>query len=168
VEHSIMKRAWPYAVALAIVVTGCYLALTPLLRSISPGATRSSSSLTQIATTATVGQAKLVTFPSQQTDKVPSQFASDLPKVAKKAKKKADTTAPTGITAPPPTATTGFASGSSSTQAPTRPVVKTKPVKRGSGSVNGTVDPGNGGGLANRGGNATTKSAGTHSDPAGN
>jgi hypothetical protein len=31
-----MKRAWPYALALAVVVTGCYLALAPLLRSLSP------------------------------------------------------------------------------------------------------------------------------------
>ena len=47
VEHSIMKRAWPYALALAVVVTGCYLALTPLLRSLSPAPTTSSSPLSQ-------------------------------------------------------------------------------------------------------------------------
>ena len=36
-----MKRAWPYALALAVVVTGCYLALAPLLRSLSPAPARS-------------------------------------------------------------------------------------------------------------------------------
>jgi hypothetical protein len=168
VEHSIMKRAWPYAVALAIVVTGCYLALTPLLRSLSPGASPSSSSLTHVQTSATVGQSKIVTFPSQQTDKVPSQFASDLPNTVKKAKKKADTP-PTDTTPQAPTDTTGFAGGSSSTQTPPKTAVKakTKPVKKGSGSVTGSVDPGNGGGLASPGGNGT-QSGGTHSDPAGN
>ena len=102
-----MKRAWPYAVALAIVVTGCYLALTPLLRSLSPGATPSSSSLTQIATTATVGQAKGITnFVSSKSGQAPSRFANDLPATVKKAKKKAATTAPTGSTTPSQTDTT--------------------------------------------------------------
>jgi hypothetical protein len=168
VEHSIMKRAWPYAVALAIVVTGCYLALTPLLRSLSPSATRSSSSLTHVQTSATVGQSKLVTFPSPQTDKVASKFANELPSTVKKAKKKA-ATAPINTTPQAPTDTTGFASGSSSTQAPPKTVVKTKtkPVRKG-GSVNGSVDPGNGGGLANPGGANDTQTGGTRSDPAGN
>ena len=44
---------------------------------------------------------------------------------------------------------------------------KTKPVKKGSGSVNGSVDTVNGGGRASPGGNAPV-SGGTHSDPAGN
>ena len=88
----------------------------------------------------------------------------------KKAKKKA-ATPPTGNTTPSQTdtTTTGFAGGSSSTQTPPKTAVKAKakPVKRGSGSVNGTVDPGNGGGLAGSGSNGT-QTGGTHSDPAGN
>ena len=149
-----MKRAWPYAVALAIVVTGCYLALTPLLRSLSPGATPSSSSLHASPTSATVSQAKVINFAVEAAGKAPSQFASDLPATVKKAKKKA-ATPPTGNTTPSQTdtTTTGFACGSSSTQTPPKTAVKAKakPVKRGSGSVNGTVDPGNGGGLAGSG-----------------
>jgi hypothetical protein len=166
VEHSIMKRAWPYAVALAIVVTGCYLALTPLLRSLSPGATTSSSSLQHQATSATVSQSKVINFGKSNAGK--TTFASALPQTVKKTKKKADT-APTNTTPQSPTGTTGFASGSSSTQAPPKTAVKakSKPVKKGSGSVNGSVDPVNGGGLASPGGNAPVN-GGTHSDPAGN
>jgi hypothetical protein len=161
-----MKRAWPYAVALAIVVTGCYLALTPLLRSLSPGATTSSSSLQQQATSATVGQSKVITFHGSNAGK--TTFASSLPQTVKKSKNKA-ATAPTNTTPQSPTDTTGFATGSSSTQAPPKTAVKakSKPVKKGGGSVNGSVDPGNGGGLASPGGNGT-QSGGTHSDPAGN
>jgi len=160
-----MKRAWPYAVALAIVVTGCYLALTPLLRSLSPSATTSSSSLQQQATSATVGQSKVIIFHGSNGGK--TTFASALPQTVKKAKNKA--TAPTDTTPQSPTATTGFASGASSTQAPPKTAVKakTKPVKKGGGSVNGSVDTGNGGGLASPGSNAPVN-GGTHSDPAGN
>ena len=56
-EQSNMKRAWPYALALAVVVTGCYLALAPLLRSLSPGPTKSTASqLTHVPTSVTVPQ----------------------------------------------------------------------------------------------------------------
>ena len=51
-----MKRAWPYALALAVVVTGCYLLLAPLLRSLSPTPTTSASQLSQVSNSVTVEQ----------------------------------------------------------------------------------------------------------------
>jgi hypothetical protein len=168
VEHSIMKRAWPYAVALAVVVTGCYLALTPLLRSLSPGATTSASSISNIQTTATVGQSKIYTIVSSESGKVGSTFVNDL-----RTKKKAKTTKTTADKTAPPTDTTGFAGGSSSTQAPTKTTTKakaTKTAKKGSGSVGGSVDQSSTGlgGLAGNGNGNGTVPGGTKSDPAGN
>jgi hypothetical protein len=170
VEHSIMKRAWPYAVALAVVVTGCYLALTPLLRSLSPGATTSTSSISKIQTTITVGQAKGTTI-ILSPNAGQQRFVSNIPETTKKTTKK--TVKKTVKSSPPSTTdTTGFATGSpsSSSQTTKTPTVKakTKTVKRGTGSVNGAVDPANGGGLASSGGGDSTGTGGTHSDPAGN
>ncbi len=86
VEHSIMKRAWPYALALAVVVTGCYLALTPLLRSLSPAPTTSSSPLSQNTSVVTVGKAKF-NYTSQANGS--QGFVSALQGKKKAAKKKA-------------------------------------------------------------------------------
>ena len=165
-----MKRAWPYAVALAVVVTGCYLALTPLLRSLSPGATTSSSSLQQQSDDRDRRSSRRHHLRLGSEWRQHDRSSSALPKTAKKAKKKA-ATAPTATHARPASRTTGVRrrlvehAGAS----PRRPVktAKTKPVKKGGGSVNGTVDTGNGGGLASPGSNAPVN-GGTHSDPAGN
>ena len=164
-----MKRAWPYAVALAVVVTGCYLALTPLLRSLSPARPPRRTRCSSKPRARPSAKSKIVIFHGSNGGQ--TTFASSLPTTVKKAKKKA-ATPPTGNTTPSQTdtTTTGFAGGSSSTQTPPKTAVKAKakPVKRGSGSVNGTVDPGNGGGLAGSGASNGTQTGGTHSDPAGN
>jgi hypothetical protein len=172
VEHSIMKRAWPYAVALAVVVTGCYLALTPLLRSLSPGATTSSHSIANTRTSATIGQSTVPTIDSPQSNKVSSKFVTGLHS-KKKAKKKATATTTRNTTTTRSTDTTGFARGNSSntqtpTKTPTTVKTKPKPAKKGSGTVSGSVDQSTGGGLAQNGSGDATVGGGTQSDPAAN
>ena len=165
-----MKRAWPYAVALAIVVTGCYLALTPLLRSLSPGATTSSNSLQQQATSATVGQVEGSSIfhgsNGGQTD-LREQPAGDSEEGQEEGRhdRRPVTTTPSQTD----TTTTGFARRArrARRRRPRRPSrAKAKPVKRGSGSVNGTVDPENGSGLAGAAATAARTAARTATRPA--
>jgi hypothetical protein len=172
VEHSIMKRAWPYALALAVVVTGCYLALAPLLRSLSPDPTTSATSrqLTQGSDTVTVGQQAVKQIKFNSPVKVGSTFVGNLKTTKKKKVKKPVTT---------PTATTGFAnnppsssssssssrgssnssssSSSSSSTPKSTPKTTTPPAKtasKGARSVGGgSVDQATDGGFA--GGNSS-------------
>jgi hypothetical protein len=172
VEHSIMKRAWPYALALAVVVTGCYLALAPLLRSLSPAPASTANRLSQNQNNnvETVNKAKGFAVVSSKPGKI--TYVTGLKKKAKKAKKaKKSTTNPTkkSTTTNAPsqsTATTGFAnnapssSSSSSTPAPksttttpkataTTPTSKAASKKKtGSASVGGGIDQGGGAGFA--------------------
>jgi hypothetical protein len=168
-EHSIMKRAWPYALALAVVVTGCYLALAPLLRSLSPAPTTSATArqLTQGSNTVTVGQqaVKQITFNSRV--KVGSTFVGNLKTTKKKKVKKPATTTTTtgGFAANPPSSSSSSssASGSSSssggssgpsstptsTPKTTSPPAKTAskgPRSVGGGSVDQATDGGFAGG----------------------
>jgi hypothetical protein len=119
VERSIMKRAWPYALALAVVVTGCYLALVPLLRSLSPAPTASATSqLVQGTGTTTVKQtAKADVLFNSKAQKTTSKFVSALaPKTSTKKKaKKAKTPA-----------VNNFATNPTSTSTTPRTVVKPK------------------------------------------
>lgn len=150
-----MKRAWPYALALAVVVTGCYLALAPLLRSLSPAPTTSASSLSTGSNTTTVGKSKPIVFRGPHGT---SGFVSALAK--KKAKKKvtkapAKATATPKVSAPTPSSTsTGFAnnqpsSSSDSTStpksAPATAPSTTKTTNRKNSALGGSIHQGQGG-----------------------
>jgi hypothetical protein len=121
VEHSIMKRAWPYALALAVVVTGCYLALVPLLRSLSPAAPRSATSpLARVANVTTVPTSKGILV--YRGPRGASSFVGNLTttkKTTKKTAKKSTTTT---------TPAAGFATNQPST--PTTPRTVVKPPKK--------------------------------------
>jgi hypothetical protein len=118
VEHSIMKRAWPYALALAVVVTGCYLALVPLLRSLSPApASSATSPLARVGNVMKIGKTKVISVVSPEHGK--NTFVGLSPaKKTKKAKAKKSTTTTT-------TPATGFATNQPSTPTTPRTVVKT-------------------------------------------
>jgi hypothetical protein len=145
-----MKRAWPYALALAVVVTGCYLLLAPLLRSLSPAPTTSASQLSHGSNSVTVGKAPTLVFVKTKAGQ--QVFVSNL-KTAKKAKK---TKKPPVKTTPTTQSSTGFAnndtassSGSSSSSSssnsttPTQKApTKTTPSSTGAknkGSVGGAI-----------------------------
>ena len=149
-----MKRAWPYALALAVVVTGCYLALAPLLRSLSPAPTTSANRLSAVSNVTTVGKSKTIHFrsPSHGTNLLVSNLAK------KKAKKKvtkapAKTTTPKVSTTTPSSNSTGFAnnppssSSSSSTPktTPTTPASTTKTTNRKNSALGGSIHQGQGG-----------------------
>jgi hypothetical protein len=156
VEHSIMKRAWPYALALAVVVTGCYLALAPLLRSLSPAPTASANRLGQVSNTTTVGKAKTIKYQGKNHGQ--QGFVSALAK--KKAKKKvtkapAKAAATPKVSAPTPSSTsTGFAGNSTSSSSsssstpkstPTTPSSTTKTTNRKNSALGGSIHQGQGG-----------------------
>jgi hypothetical protein len=158
-----MKRAWPYAVALAVVVTGCYLALAPLLRSLSPAPTTTAASPLTKSDVTTVGRSQPIHFDRPPTTS--SKFVGNLAttkkkKAVKKAVKKpaaATTPTPGGFAAnPPSTSSSSSPSRSSSTPAAT-PKPKSTPAKtasKGPRSVGGAaVDQAQGGGFA--GGNSS-------------
>jgi hypothetical protein len=159
-EHSIMKRAWPYALALAVVVTGCYLALAPLLRSLSPAPTTSAASpLTHAPNVTTVPTSKEYHYDSPKVGS--NKFVNNLAatkKKTKKTKKRVTTT---------PTVTTGFATNRPSTSTtptvartpkktsttPTKTVVKAKGATVvGGAAIDAT--PAGGGGFATGGGDS--------------
>jgi hypothetical protein len=163
VEHSIMKRAWPYALALAVVVTGCYLALVPLLRSLSPAPTSSAASpLARGTNVIPIGKSKGISV--VRSPRGTPLFVGNLTTTKKKksAKKK--------ITPTTTTPGNGFATNQPSTPTTPHSVVKT-PKKgtttpgssttkaaskpKGAAAVGGaSVDqtPTGGGGLATGGG----------------
>jgi hypothetical protein len=165
-----MKRAWPYALALAVVVTGCYLALAPLLRSLSPAPASTANRLSQGSNVQTVGKSKSISIKSTKpgTNSFVSALATK--KKAKKVKKSTTTTtrkSTTTTNAPSQsTSTTGFAnnapsSSSSNTtaQAPKSTVTTPKSTasppkskaaskKTGSASVGGGIDQSQGSGFA--------------------
>jgi hypothetical protein len=146
-----MKRAWPYALALAVVVTGCYLALAPLLRSLSPAPTTSANSLSTGSNTTTVGKSKPIVF------RGPHGSNSFVTVLKKKAKAKKVTKAPVKATpkvstTTPSSNTTGFAnnppsSSSSSTpkSTPTTPSSPTKTTNRKNSALGGSIHQGQGG-----------------------
>jgi hypothetical protein len=173
VEHSIMKRAWPYALALAVVVTGCYLALAPLLRSLSPAPTTSAASpLTRGHNVTTVGKSKGINV--VRSPRVTSSFVGNLKTNTKKTttKKKAKKS-----TVTTPTATTGFATNQTSTSTTPSTITKTPkkssstPTKtaskaKGASVVGGKVDatPTGGGGFATGGGDSGSSDFGQSSN----
>jgi hypothetical protein len=163
-----MKRAWPYALALAVVVTGCYLALAPLLRSLSPAPTTSANRLSQTSNTTTVGKSKTIKFPASNHGT--NRFVTGLHK--KKAKKvtkaPAKATATPQVSAPTPSSSstsTGFANNSSSSSSsstakstPTTAPSTTKTTNRKNSALGGSIHQGQGGdGFA-----GPTDSNGTH------
>ncbi len=145
-----MKRAWPYALALAVVVTGCYLVLAPLLRSLSPAPTASATRLNQTSNTTTVGRSKTFNFVGKTHGQNSYASALTTKKKAKKvAKKPVKTTTPQVSAPPAPSSnTTGFAnnppssSSSSSTpkSTPTTPSTTTKSANRKNSAVGGQID----------------------------
>jgi hypothetical protein len=171
VEHSIMKRAWPYALALALVVTGCYLAMAPLLRSLNPGPTGTSAQPLPGVHTTTVPQVNKQ--PPVQFESNNAGFTSRVKVTVKKAKKattkKHAKVAQTPIFVSPTTTNTPSSSSSSTTtsssntvttRTPAKPKTNTtKPVSntaRPSGVVSGTIDQADNGGFAGQGnGNST-------------
>jgi hypothetical protein len=150
VEQSIVKRAWPYALALAVVVTGCYLVLAPLLRSLSPAPAASATRLNQTSNTTTVGRSKTFNFVGKAHGQNSYASALTTKKKAKKvAKKPVKTTTPQVSAPPAPSSnTTGFAnnppssSSSSSTpkSTPTTPSTTTKSANRKNSAVGGQID----------------------------
>jgi hypothetical protein len=149
VEQSIVKRAWPYALALAVVVTGCYLVLAPLLRSLSPAPAASATRLNQTSNTTTVGRSKTFNFVGKAHGQNSYASALTTKKKAKKAAKKPVKTTTPQVTAPAPSSnTTGFAnnppssSSSSSTpkSTPTTPSTTTKSANRKNSAVGGQID----------------------------
>jgi hypothetical protein len=162
VEHSIMKRAWPYALALAVVVTGCYLALAPLLRSLNPGPTATSAGPLHSSYTTTVPV--LNKQPPVADASTNHGFTSRVKvtiKTAKKAKqsKKADKVTQTPAFVSPTTTNSSSSSStttsSSSTTSTTRTPSKPKTTKAASNagtrppaSVSGTINQSDNGGFA--------------------
>jgi hypothetical protein len=148
-----MKRAWPYALALAVVVTGCYLALAPLLRSLSPAPTTSANRLSQNSNVQTVGKSKTIKFTGSNHGS--TGFVSNLAAKKKKAKKVAKPpakTTPKVNTSTPSSNSTGVSntpSSSSSTSTPkttpTTPASPTKTTNRKNSAVGGQINQGQGG-----------------------
>jgi hypothetical protein len=176
-----MKRAWPYALALAVVVTACYLAMAPLLRSLNPGPTGTSALPLPGATTTTVPQ--LSTQPPVTIKSNNAGFTSRVKvtvKKSKKAKKPKVTQTPIFVspTTSTPSSSSSSTSTSSSTTSTTRTSTKpktntTKPASnanasRPPASVSGTIDQADNGGFAGQnngdstlpGGNSSTVAAG--------
>jgi hypothetical protein len=165
VEHSIMKRAWPYALALAVVVTGCYLALVPLLRSLSPApASSATSPLAKANNLIPIGKSKGIKFESS---KVGHQaFVGNLTtkakttKTTKKAKKSTTTTPAAGFaTNQPSTPTTPRTVVKTPKKSATPPSTTTKAASKSKGATavgGGSVDQTQvgGGGLATGGGDS--------------
>jgi hypothetical protein len=178
VEHSIMKRAWPYAVALAVVVTGCYLALAPLLRSLNPGPTGTSASQPLLgANTTTVQQVKKQ--PSVKYTSDNPGFTSRVTVKAKKSKKaktphKAAKVNQTPVFIQSQTTANSSSSSSSTTTSPssttttTHTPTKPKTTKAASNAgarppavVGGTINQQDNGGFAGQGnGDSTLPPAG--------
>ena len=143
-----MKRAWPYALSLAVVVAGCYLALAPLLRSLSPApATNATSALSQDNNTTTIQKSSFFNGPSHGA----TSFVSAVGAKGKKSKKTAKKASTQTITAPD----TGFArntpqtSTSSTTpiapaKTPAKTSSTTKTQKKGAATVGGVVQTPNG------------------------
>jgi hypothetical protein len=178
VEYSIMKRAWPYALALAVVVTGCYLALAPLLRSLSPAPASTANRLSQNQNNnvQTVNKTESFAVVSSKPGKITYVTGLKKKKVTtKKAKKPTSSTPKTTTTNTPSQSTPagGIAnntpsssSSSSSSQAPkstattpktTAPSSTSKAAskKTGSASVGGGIDQGGGAGFASPSGSGS-------------
>jgi hypothetical protein len=175
VEHSIMKRAWPYALALAVVVTGCYLALVPLLRSLSPAPSASATSqLVQGTGTTTVDKqtAKTDVLFNSKAPKTSSKFVSALAPKTKKKTKKAKTPAVNNFATNPTSTSTTPRTGVKAPKKPTTtPSSTTKAAAskpKGAAAVGGgTVDQTQvgGGGLATGGGDTGSSDFGQTSGP---
>jgi hypothetical protein len=166
-----MKRAWPYALALAVVVTGCYLALAPLLRSLSPAPTTSANRLSQTKNVTTVGKSKTIHYTGA--DPGTTSLVSSLhikKKAAKKVSKppvKAPAT-PKVTTSPQSSTTSGVANtppASSSNTAPkttkTTSSSTTKTANRKNTPVGGQVDQSQSDGFAGPTGSGTVTSGQT-------
>jgi hypothetical protein len=184
VEHSIMKRAWPYALALAVVVTGCYLALAPLLRSLNPGPTATASAALTGSNTTTVSQSKAIPLEVIQKGAGFTAYVGSSTK--KKAKKASHKTVVPPVTTthvfvtPPTSSTSGTSSSSSSsssstsTNAPKTPTAKTSTSKtaaantRKSQVVGGAINQNDNGGFAGQGNGDQTMAGGKTSTLAGN
>ena len=149
-----MKRAWPYALALAVVVTGCYLALAPLLRSLSPAPTTSANRLSRTSNTTTVGKAKTIKYvsPNHGTNGFVNNLAAKKKKAKKVAKTPAKTTTPKVNTSAPSSNSTGVSNAPSSSSSnstprttPTTPASPTKTTNRKNSAVGGQINQGQGG-----------------------
>jgi hypothetical protein len=143
-----MKRAWPYAVALAVVVTGCYLLLAPLLRSLSPAPTTSASQLSQGSNSTTVGKAPTIIFRSPNHGA--TQFASALTtkkkaKKAKKTRKPTLTTPSTGFAGNTTSTSSSGSSSSGSSSSSSTPSTPKTPAKKPSSSTGAANKPAIGG-----------------------
>jgi hypothetical protein len=163
VEHSIMKRAWPYALALAVVVTGCYLALVPLLRSLSPApASSATSPLAKGNNVIPVGKSKVIKFESPKVGK--QSFVANLTTTKKKTKKTAKkstttTTPAAGFATNQPSTPTTPRSVKTPKKSATPPSTTTKAASKSKGATavgGGSVDQTQvgGGGLATGGGDS--------------
>jgi hypothetical protein len=179
VEHSIMKRAWPYALALAVVVTGCYLALAPLLRSLNPGPTASASATLVGSSTTTVSESKVIPISGGTASDHGFTALVQTKKKAKKtgtAGKPAHTATTTHFVTPPTPTTSNTPSSSSSTSTTTNTVkttTKTPPTKTTAANnrrapVGGTIDQSDNGGFAGQGNGDSTMAGGKTSTLAGN
>jgi hypothetical protein len=180
VEHSIMKRAWPYALALAVVVTGCYLALVPLLRSLNPGPTATQSQALSGSGTTTVSSSKTIVLVGTSHSHGFTALDPTAKKTVKKAAKKSSkrnsppvsTTTHEFVTPTQPTTSSSTVSSSSSSSTSTPPA-KTTPTKttpkttaasnRARAQVGGTIDQADNGGFAGKGNGESTMAGGKSS-----
>jgi hypothetical protein len=177
-----MKRAWPYALALAVVVTGCYLALAPLLRSLTPGPTGAQATpLLRSSGTTTVSATKLIRVPTISPDHGFTALVgkAKTAKKAKKTKKVAQVAQkPVFVQSPPSlssSTSTGSSPSSSSTTSTTPTTSKPKTSNKtasskGSrlqGTVGGTVDQADNGGFAGQGNGDSAVTGGKSSTVAG-
>jgi hypothetical protein len=179
VEHSIMKRAWPYALALAVVVTGCYLALTPLLRSLNPGPTATPAAALLGSSTTTVAQTKSTGFVIPGPQHGATSFASALPTATKKKTRKATkkvavaTQTPIFVQSTTPTdggTSLNTTSTTSTTSTPARkPSTKTAASKTASlpRSVGGGINQNDNGGFAGQSNGNSSMTGGKTSSLAG-
>jgi hypothetical protein len=182
VEHSIMKRAWPYALALAVVVTGCYLALVPLLRSLNPGPTATASATLVGSSTTTVSQSKVIPFSGTASDHGFTALVKQ-PASKKKAKKTSvkgkpghtstATTTHEFVTPTTPTTSTSTSSSPPSTSTNTVKTTAKTPAKKPAANtqrapVGGTIDQTDNGGFAGQGNGDSTMAGGKTSTLAGN
>jgi hypothetical protein len=185
VEHSIMKRAWPYALALAVVVTGCYLALVPLLRSLNPGPTATQSAALSGSGTTTVASSKSIPLVGTSsshgfTALDPTAKKKTVKKVATKTSKRhsvqTSTTTHEFVTPTQPSSSTTTSSSSSTTStppaktAPTKTTSKTPAANtRARAQVGGTIDQNDNGGFAGKNhGDSTMAGGKTSTLAAGN
>ena len=158
-----MKRAWPYALALAVVVTGCYLALAPLLRSLTPGptGTQAVTLVSSRTTTVPATNASPAVVLKSNDPGFTSQVKVAVKKTTKKSSKKTANVVQTPVFVSPPATTSNSSPSTTSSSTTTTTTPSSKPKSTGKTastnstrlprSVGGGIDQADNGGFAGQG-----------------